>query len=55
MNQQLRAPFAVLVQNVHNVNNLPAQHHVNDTKDVSTDGKSPQLENILVWHLIRLL
>ncbi|KAH7515906.1 transcription factor MYB124 isoform X1 [Ziziphus jujuba] len=38
MNQQLRAPFAVLVQNVHNVNNLPAQHHVNDTKDVSTDG-----------------
>ncbi|KAF8408072.1 hypothetical protein HHK36_007213 [Tetracentron sinense] len=32
-NQQLRPPFAVLVQNLHNVCNLPAQQHVgNNTK-----------------------
>ncbi|PON99983.1 MYB transcription factor [Trema orientale] len=37
MDQQLRAPFAVLVQNSHNINHLPAQHHVNITKDVVTD------------------
>lgn len=44
MNQHLRAPFAVLVQNSHNINNLPAQHHVNITKEVDADGISPQLK-----------
>ncbi|KAF3431429.1 hypothetical protein FNV43_RR26160 [Rhamnella rubrinervis] len=37
MNQQLRAPFAVLVQNSHSVNNLRTQHHVSSTQEVSTD------------------
>ncbi|XP_004297324.1 PREDICTED: myb-related protein 315-like isoform X1 [Fragaria vesca subsp. vesca] len=32
-NQQLRAPFTVLIQNIHNVNNLQDQHTVNITKD----------------------
>ncbi|KAG2707238.1 hypothetical protein I3760_05G139400 [Carya illinoinensis] len=36
-NQQLRAPFAVLVQNIHNVNNLPAEHQVNNAKDDQND------------------
>ncbi|KAM1300146.1 hypothetical protein EV1_011510 [Malus domestica] len=34
MSQQLRAPFAVLIQNVHNVENLPDQNNVNGTKEV---------------------
>lgn len=38
MNQQLRAPFAVLAQNIHSVNDLAAQHHVNDDKDHFNDG-----------------
>ncbi|XP_041015578.1 transcription factor MYB124-like isoform X2 [Juglans microcarpa x Juglans regia] len=37
MNQQLRAPFAVLAQNIHSVNNLADQHHVNDDKDHFND------------------
>ncbi|XP_075658417.1 transcription factor MYB124-like isoform X1 [Castanea sativa] len=37
INQQLRAPFAVLVQNFHNINNLPAQHQVNSAKEVLND------------------
>ncbi|KAK7274779.1 hypothetical protein RIF29_15878 [Crotalaria pallida] len=32
INQQPRAPFAVLPQNSHNVNNLPGQHHVCNAK-----------------------
>ncbi|CAL5428861.1 unnamed protein product [Camellia sinensis] len=36
-NQQLRPPFAVLVQNFHNVGNLPTQNHVNNTKEMSKD------------------
>ncbi|RDX65473.1 Transcription factor MYB88, partial [Mucuna pruriens] len=32
INQQPRAPFAVLAQNSHNVNNLPDQHHVCNPK-----------------------
>ncbi|XP_030482831.2 transcription factor MYB124 isoform X1 [Cannabis sativa] len=35
--QQLRAPFAVLVQNSHNINIMPSQHHDNITKDVVAD------------------
>ncbi|KAL6294703.1 hypothetical protein ACE6H2_002845 [Prunus campanulata] len=34
MNQQLRAPFTVLIQNFHNVDNLPDQHNVSSTKEV---------------------
>ncbi|XP_059448528.1 transcription factor MYB124 isoform X1 [Corylus avellana] len=34
MNQQLRAPFAVLVQNFHNVNDLPAQLQADNAKEV---------------------
>lgn len=37
--QQLRAPFAVLVQNFHNMIDLPNQPHDN-TKDVSIDASS---------------
>ncbi|XP_042485329.1 transcription factor MYB124 isoform X3 [Macadamia integrifolia] len=37
-NYQLRPPFAVLVQNFHNICNLSAQQHVsNDTKAASND------------------
>ncbi|EXB63846.1 Myb-related protein B [Morus notabilis] len=40
MNQQLRAPFAVLVQNSHNINKLPTQHHVSITKEIVTDAQN---------------
>lgn len=40
INQQLRHPFAVLGQNLHNANNL-VQPQVNKVKEVSDDGKSP--------------
>ncbi|KAK7386956.1 hypothetical protein VNO78_27366 [Psophocarpus tetragonolobus] len=36
-NQQPRAPFAVLSQNSHNVNNLPEQHHVCNPNSNSSD------------------
>ncbi|KAF5449678.1 hypothetical protein F2P56_030098 [Juglans regia] len=36
-NQELRPPFAVLVQNIRNVNNLPAEHQVNNAKDDQND------------------
>ncbi|PSR88351.1 Myb-related protein like [Actinidia chinensis var. chinensis] len=36
-NQQLRPPFAALVQNFQNVGNLPTQHHFNNTKEMSND------------------
>jgi myb proto-oncogene protein len=36
--QQLRPPFAVLVQNFHNVGNLPSQHHVSNSTENPTDG-----------------
>nr|KJB30364.1 hypothetical protein B456_005G139500 [Gossypium raimondii] len=39
INQQLRHPFAVLGQNLHNANNL-VQPQVNKVKDVSDDGQS---------------
>ncbi|XP_043704676.1 transcription factor MYB88 isoform X2 [Telopea speciosissima] len=38
-NHQLRPPFAVLVQNLHNIGNLSAQQHVsNNIKAASNDG-----------------
>ncbi|KAF7112315.1 hypothetical protein RHSIM_RhsimUnG0242100 [Rhododendron simsii] len=37
-NQQLRPPFTVLVQNFHNVGNMPSQHHVSNSKENPTDG-----------------
>lgn len=43
-NQQLRAPFAVLVQNIHNVNNLPAEHQVNNAKDGNSPHRKPEIE-----------
>lgn len=42
-NQQLRAPFAVLVQNIHNVNNFPAEPQVKNAKD----GNSPHRKSFL--------
>ncbi|KAL6983515.1 Transcription factor [Sarracenia purpurea var. burkii] len=36
-NQQPRPPFAVLMQNCHNVESLPTQHHANRTKETSND------------------
>jgi hypothetical protein len=40
-NQQPRPPFAVLAQNLHNVN-VASQHHVSGVKEVSIDGKTPK-------------
>lgn len=45
MNQQLRAPFAVLVQNFHNISNLPAQHHVNNAKEVLSDAQNNKIHS----------
>lgn len=45
-NQQLRAPFTVLIQNIHNVNNLQDQHTVNITKDVPRNGKPSEIKKI---------
>ncbi|GFY88431.1 duplicated homeodomain-like superfamily protein [Actinidia rufa] len=36
-NQQLRPPFAVLMQNFQNVGNLPTQQHLKSTKETSND------------------
>ncbi|PRQ40819.1 putative transcription factor MYB-HB-like family [Rosa chinensis] len=36
-NQQLRAPFTVLIQNIHSVNNLQDQHNVNISKEAPRD------------------
>ncbi|KAG2702294.1 hypothetical protein I3760_06G083000 [Carya illinoinensis] len=44
MNQQLRAPFAVLAQNIHSVNDLAAQHHVNDDKDHFNDAQNDRIQ-----------
>lgn len=46
MNQQLRAPFAVLVQNTENVNSLTAQQLDNNVKEVAPDGNSTLL---FIW------
>ncbi|EOY02015.1 hypothetical protein QUC31_013483 [Theobroma cacao] len=37
INQQLRHPFAVLGQNLHNVNNVVVQSQINNVKEVSND------------------
>ncbi|XP_057950230.1 transcription factor MYB88 isoform X3 [Malania oleifera] len=37
VHQQLRHPFAVLVQNFHNVSNLAIQHHASNVKEASND------------------
>jgi hypothetical protein len=47
MNQQLRAPFAVLVQNFHNVNDLPAQLQVDNAKEILKNGNSPHRKDFL--------
>lgn len=54
MNQQLRAPFTVLIQNFHNVDNLPDQHNVSSTKEVPGNGKSPQIKICLKTHQIAI-
>ena len=36
MDQQLRAPFAVLVENVHSIDNLPAEFPMNDAEGLKT-------------------
>ncbi|KAM7484341.1 hypothetical protein LguiA_000350 [Lonicera macranthoides] len=43
-NQLLRPPFAVLVQNFHNVSGLPTEHHANTTKDASCDVSSSTIQ-----------
>lgn len=43
-NQQLRAPFTVLIQNIHNVNNLQDQHNVNSTKEVPRNAQTNKFE-----------
>ncbi|XWS64286.1 hypothetical protein CRYUN_Cryun06bG0173200 [Craigia yunnanensis] len=40
INQQLRHPFSVLGQNLHNVNNVVVQSQVNDVKEVSNDAQN---------------
>lgn len=42
MDQQLRAPFAVLVENVHSVDNLPAQLPLINAKEGLSTSKSFQ-------------
>lgn len=54
MNQQLRAPFTVLIQNFHNVDNLPDQHNVSSTKEVPGNGKSLQIKICLKTHQIAI-
>ncbi|XP_040964686.1 transcription factor MYB88 isoform X3 [Gossypium hirsutum] len=39
MNQQLRHPFAVLGQNLHNAKNVMVQSQVNNVKEVSSDAQ----------------
>ncbi|XVF03374.1 hypothetical protein REPUB_Repub04eG0255500 [Reevesia pubescens] len=39
INQQLRHPFAVLGQNLHDVNNVMVQSQVNNVKEVSNDAQ----------------
>ncbi|XP_050375201.1 transcription factor MYB124-like isoform X3 [Argentina anserina] len=43
-NQQLRAPFTVLIQNVYNVNNLQDQHTVNITKEVPRSAQTNKFQ-----------
>ncbi|XP_039023767.1 transcription factor MYB88-like isoform X2 [Hibiscus syriacus] len=40
MNQQLRHPFVVLGQNLHNANSVVVQSHVNNDKEVSNDAQN---------------
>ncbi|XP_021299596.1 transcription factor MYB124 isoform X2 [Herrania umbratica] len=40
INQQLRHPFAVLGQNLHNVNNVVVQSRINSVKEVSNDAQN---------------
>ncbi|GMJ04717.1 myb domain protein 88 [Hibiscus trionum] len=40
INQQLRHPFAVLGQNLHNANNVVAQSQVNNVKEISNDAQN---------------
>ncbi|EOY02016.1 PREDICTED: uncharacterized protein LOC18610458 isoform X2 [Theobroma cacao] len=40
INQQLRHPFAVLGQNLHNVNNVVVQSQINNVKEVSNDAQN---------------
>ncbi|CAB4264584.1 unnamed protein product [Prunus armeniaca] len=44
MNQQLRAPFTVLIQNFHNVDNLPDQHNVSSTKEVPGNAQNSKFQ-----------
>lgn len=50
LNEQSRAPFAVLAQNTHNVN-LPDQHHVCNLK-FSDYGNAFRLNFFFLWNLI---
>ncbi|CAL5398979.1 unnamed protein product [Camellia sinensis] len=42
--QQLRPPFSVLQQNLHNVGDLPTQNHINATKEISNDASSYKIQ-----------
>ncbi|KAK9276895.1 hypothetical protein L1049_006432 [Liquidambar formosana] len=42
--QQLRPPFTVLVQNFHNVGDLPTQHHNSNTKESSNDEQNNKIQ-----------
>ncbi|XP_059655893.1 transcription factor MYB124 isoform X2 [Cornus florida] len=46
-NQQLRPPFAVLVQNFHNLDDLPTQHHVSIAKECSDDASNNKTRTFL--------
>ncbi|KAL7260960.1 hypothetical protein ACSBR1_006597 [Camellia fascicularis] len=42
--QQLRPPFSVLQQNLHNVGDLPTQNHINTTREISNDASSYKIQ-----------
>ncbi|CAL5421596.1 unnamed protein product [Camellia sinensis] len=42
--QQLRPPFSVLQQTLHNVGDLPALNHINTTKEISNDASSYKIQ-----------
>ncbi|XP_059648875.1 transcription factor MYB124-like isoform X2 [Cornus florida] len=46
--QQLRPPFAVLVQNFDAVGDLPIQHHVSDIKEASNDASTNKTQGTFI-------
>lgn len=47
-NQQLRPPFAVLVQNFQCVSNLPTDHHTSNTKEPTKDAQNNKNQGIFL-------